>query len=67
MASSSIVTMRLDDALIQRIDTAAERAGLSRTSYIVSWLPEAPDTSCITGTGPWLTGRSRSDEPVPAR
>jgi hypothetical protein len=42
MASSatSIITMRLEDTLIARIDESAKRAGLTRTKYIRQWLPD---------------------------
>jgi hypothetical protein len=60
MASSatSIITMRLGDALIARIDESAKRAGLSRTEYIRQWLPENYDDRITNG------GR-RPSEPAP--
>jgi hypothetical protein len=44
MASSTTnITMRLENALVECIDKSAERAGLTRSAYIVSWLPDAYD------------------------
>jgi hypothetical protein len=34
------ITLRLEDTLIRRIDKSAERQGLTRTAYILSWLPD---------------------------
>jgi hypothetical protein len=66
--TTSIVTLRLEDTLIQRIDRSAKRAGLTRTAYIVSWLPEArAGYPRITNNGSDPQGPARSDEPAAAR
>jgi uncharacterized protein (DUF1778 family) len=35
------IAFRLDQATIDRIDAAAQAAGLSRAAYILQWIPEA--------------------------
>ena len=63
MASSTTnITMRLENALVECIDKSAERAGLTRTAYIVSWLPDAYDHQ--RGAAPERTnGRDRVERP----
>jgi hypothetical protein len=34
------LTLRVPTALLERIDRNAERAGQTRTTYVLSWLPE---------------------------
>jgi hypothetical protein len=41
-------TLRIpDQAMLDRIDAAAARAGLSRTGYILSWIPEADPVTAL--------------------
>jgi hypothetical protein len=63
--------MRLENTLVARIDKSAERAGLTRTAYIISWLPEAGADAAlertngfrITDAGVRHTGRSARRRP----
>jgi hypothetical protein len=69
--SSTNITMRLEDTLIERIDKNAAREGLTRTAYIVSWLPDASADDelertsgyRITDAGLRHTGRAQGHEP----
>ena len=45
MAAGQNVNMRIPDELLERIDTNATTHGLSRTQYILSWLPETYDSN----------------------
>jgi predicted DNA binding CopG/RHH family protein len=40
MATGQNVNMRIPDELLEHIDHNATQAGLSRTQYILSYLPE---------------------------
>lgn len=37
--STTTFSMRVDDALLARIDNAAAQHGQTRTDYVLSWLP----------------------------
>jgi hypothetical protein len=39
------VSMRLPIQLVERIDQSAVRAGISRTEYVLSYLPEHYDSN----------------------
>lgn len=39
MSDTTTVGLRIDHALLKRIDNAAAQQGLNRTQYILSWLP----------------------------
>lgn len=41
---NSTVSLYLPTTTLQRIDQAAEREGMSRSAYVLSWLPECYDT-----------------------
>jgi len=45
MAAGQNVNMRIPDELLERIDTNATTHGLSRTQYILSYLPESYDSN----------------------
>jgi hypothetical protein len=72
-STTNIVTMRVEGTLVQRIDESVERAGLTRTAYIVSWLPDAGVADAleringfrITDAGLRHTARARKDDPTP--
>ena len=38
--SGQNINMRIDDQTLKLIDAQAKQAGVSRTQYILSWLPE---------------------------
>ena len=47
-SSTPITSLRIPEDVLERIDKNAEREGMSRTDYILSWLPEnheQPDLS----------------------
>jgi hypothetical protein len=60
--TTSIVTMRLENTLIERIDKSAKRAGLTRTEYIRQWLPDAYADPRITNDAPRPSEPARTDE-----
>jgi hypothetical protein len=64
--TTSIITMRLENTLIARIDKSAERAGLTRTAYIRSWLPDDYEPR-ITNDAHQPPESPRTDEPGPPR
>jgi predicted DNA-binding protein len=41
----STFSMRLDTELLERIDQDAKTAGMTRTAYVLSYLPEYYETS----------------------
>ena len=52
MAAGQNVNMRIPDELLERIDTNATLSGLSRTQYILSWLPETYDSNAEQAARP---------------
>jgi hypothetical protein len=38
--TSTTISLRLDKRLLDRIDASAARYGLSRNTYILSWIPD---------------------------
>lgn len=45
MSDTSTISLRLPVKLIQRIDRSAAQAGMNRTEYVTSYLPETYDSS----------------------
>lgn len=41
-------SVRAPNHVAQRIDSNAERSGLSRSAYVLTWLPEAHDEPVAT-------------------
>lgn len=48
MSDTTTVGLRIDHALLKRIDHAAAQQGLNRTQYILSWLPVYYDSPAET-------------------
>ena len=40
MPAAQHITLRLSTEMLERIEENAEREGMNRTAYILSWLPE---------------------------
>ncbi|HEY1590663.1 MAG TPA: hypothetical protein VGF81_02650 [Solirubrobacteraceae bacterium] len=43
MSDSTTISLRVSRALLDRIDEAAEQSGVTRNTYILSWLPDYHD------------------------
>lgn len=43
MGETATVNLRVPVRILERIDKSAERSGLSRTAYFLSWLPDVYD------------------------
>jgi hypothetical protein len=55
------LTLRVSTTLLERIDQAAERHGQTRTTYVLSWLPEyrpEPTDDGARSANPGRAGRS---------
>lgn len=52
MSTDKPISLRIPENTLERIDTNAERAGMTRTEYLLSWLPETydADTNATTET-----------------
>ena len=48
LSETTNVSMRLPTRLVERIDQSAVQAGVSRTEYVLSYLPEHYDSNAET-------------------
>ncbi len=62
---STTISLRVSRTLLGRIDAAARRDGVTRNTYVLSWLPDSyaalsPKGACDTETAPTAqAGRGR--------
>jgi uncharacterized protein (DUF1778 family) len=50
-------SLRIEQDQLERIDESATRAGLTRTAYVLSWLPETYEPNTKPAPEPATTGR----------
>lgn len=43
MSTDKPISLRIPTSALEHIDSNAERAGMTRTEYLLSWLPEIYD------------------------
>lgn len=64
-AKTATLTVSCSQALLDRLDAAAQRTHQSRSAYVLSWLPEAQDldlTDHRNGATPHNARRARVAE-----